>query len=123
MLSKPDPTIDELRPLKWTRKGIFKGSNEYPDTLPRGVINDKDREIRIELSHNKMIYQDGVWNDITNPNDVPTTVNPIVSENICLKRRVETLTRTAAISEIEVQQLKAEIKEAKEILAQLEQLK
>jgi mevalonate kinase len=59
---------------------------------------------------------------MTNTDRVPTTINPIVSENICLKKRVETLIRTAAISDIEVQQLKEEIREAQEILAQLAQV-
>jgi hypothetical protein len=51
-----------------------------------------------------------------------TTVNPVVAENIFLKKRVETLLRTAAISEIEVRQLKQEIREAREILSQLANL-
>ena len=101
---------------------MYQGLLEYPDTVRRTVPNEQDRDISIKLTNSKVIYQDGLWNDVTNPNDIPTTTNPIVSENICLKRRVETLIRTAAISEIEVQQLKEEIKEAKQILAQLAQV-
>lgn len=122
MLSNPSPSYDELQKIRWTRKGPFQGLLDYPDTVRRAVPNEQDRDISIKLSNSKVIYQNGVWNDITNPNDIPTTTNPIVSENICLKRRVETLIRTAAISEIEVQQLKEEIKEAKQILAQLAQV-
>ncbi|OHT04102.1 hypothetical protein TRFO_06396 [Tritrichomonas foetus] len=122
MLSVQTPTLLELGNVKWTRKGPFRGNLDYPDTVPRSAPNDQDREITVKLSNNKILYKEGVWNDITSPNDIPTTTNPIVSENICLKRRVETLIRTAAISEIEVQQLKEEIREAKQILAQLAQV-
>lgn len=122
MLSNPSPSYEELQKIKWTKKGMYQGLLEYPDTVRRTVPNEQDRDISIKLTNSKVIYQDGLWNDVTNPNDIPTTTNPIVSENICLKRRVETLIRTAAISEIEVQQLKEEIKEAKQILAQLAQV-
>ena len=121
MLSVPNPTLDECKTVRWTRKGPFTGNPVFPDTCIRMSPNEEDREIEINLSRAKLSYADGVWNDVSNPQKVPTTTNPIVSENICLKKRVETLIRTAAISEIEVQQLKAEIREAKEILAQLAQ--
>ncbi|KAK8889391.1 hypothetical protein M9Y10_034137 [Tritrichomonas musculus] len=122
MLSNPNPTYEDLQKIKWTKKGIYQGLYEYEDTVRRQVPNDDDRPIKIKLSNSKIKYDDGVWNDLTAPDDIPTTTNPVVSENICLKRRVETLIRTAAISEIEVQQLKEEIKEAKQILAQLAQV-
>lgn len=122
MLSNPNPTYEDLQKIKWTKKGIYQGLYEYEDTVRRQVPNDDDRPIKIKLSNCKIKYDDGVWNDLTAPDDIPTTTNPVVSENICLKRRVETLIRTAAISEIEVQQLKEEIKEAKQILAQLAQV-
>lgn len=108
--------------VKWTRKGAFLGNPTYPETCMRMSPNEEDREIKIKLSRSRLLYSDGVWNDVTNPNNIPTTTNPIVSENLVLKKRVETLIRTAAISEIEVQQLKEEIREAKQILAQLAQV-
>lgn len=46
----------------------------------------------------------------------------MVTENLVLKKRIETLLRTTAISEIEVQQIKEEIEEARQIIAQLEQI-
>ena len=122
MLSNPHPTFEDLQKIKWTKKGPFPGSYEYPNTIARNVPNHEDRDVTIKLSNNQIVYHDGVWNDNTNPNDIPTTTNPLVSENICLKRRVETLIRTAAISDIEVQQLKEEIKEAEQILKQLAQV-
>lgn len=121
MLSVETPTLNECKTVKWTRKGPFPGNPAFPDTCMRMSPNEEDRDIEINLSRACITYSDGVWNDVSNPQRVPTTTNPIVSENICLKKRVETLIRTAAISEIEVQQLKEEIREAKEILAQLAQ--
>ena len=106
---------------KWPKKSAFAGKG-IPGYYPRANITPENEGFSIKLSNNVLQYEAGLWNDASNPESVPTTTNPIVSENIVLKRRVETLTRTAAISEIEVQQLKAQIKEAKEILAQLEQL-
>ena len=116
-------TLAELRGTRWPKKSAFGGGGRLAGHFPRENITAQNEGFSIKLSNNVLEYDAGLWNDASNPEAVPTTTNPIVSENIVLKRRVETLTRTAAISEIEVQQLKAEIKEAKEILAQLEQLK
>ena len=116
-----DMTLQELKATRWPKKSPF-GTARLPYHFPRENITAQNEGFTIKLSNNVLEYQAGLWNDTSNPEAIPTTTNPIVSENIVLKRRVETLTRTAAISEIEVQQLKAEIKEAKEILAQLEQL-
>ena len=114
-------TLEELRNTKWPRKSAFS-TPSLPGHFPRADITPDNEGFSIKLSNNQLNYVGGKWVDASNHDSVPTTVNPIVSENTCLKRRVETLTRTAAISEIEVQRLKADIKEAKEILAQLEQL-
>ena len=111
-----------LEGVKWSRKGMFTGNPMHPDTCVRMSPNQLDRDIKIKLSRSKLVYSDGVWNDVTNPENIPEATNPVVSENIVLKKRVETLIRTAAISEIEVQQLKEEIREAKQILAQLAQV-
>lgn len=117
------PSYEQLQQVKWTRKGPYQGNPVmFPDTARLPVQNEMDRTFTINLSRNQLRYKNGVWNDTTDTTAVPTTINPIVSENICLKKRVETLIRTAAISEIEVQQLKEEIREAKRILAQLAQV-
>jgi hypothetical protein len=117
--AREHPTLAELASVKWTKKGPFHGNIQFRDTLRREVPNQEDRPIELNLNGNLLRYEDGAWDDTTNPDDAPTTVNPVVSENICLKKRVETLIRTAAMSEIEVRQLKQELREAREILAQL----
>jgi hypothetical protein len=122
MLSQETPTFEELQATKWTRKGFFRGNQLFPETLPRTSVNTDDLDVNLRLSRNELIYHGGKWIDLTNTEQVPTTVNPIVSENICLKKRVETLIRTAAISDIEVQQLKDDIRDAKQILEQLAQV-
>jgi hypothetical protein len=116
------PSLAELHTAKWTRKGLFHGDPDYPETTRFAFRNDVDRAITISLTGNDLEYREGVWQDLTNPDAAPTTVNPVVSENICLKKRVETLIRTAAISEIEVRHLKEEIREAKQILQELAQV-
>jgi hypothetical protein len=109
--SKRPPTLAGLREARWTKKGIFYGYPSFKGTLRLDVPNHDDRPIDLNLNGNHLFYEDGKWTDATNPDDIPTTVNPVVAENICLKKRVETLIRTAAISEIEVRQLKREIRE------------
>jgi hypothetical protein len=122
MLREEDPTYEALQQVRWTRKGLFRGNPSFPETVPLRSLEPSDRDIEITLTRNDLVYHNGKWNDLTNTDRVPTTINPIVSENICLRKRVETLIRTAAISDIEVQQLKQEIQEAQEILAQLAQV-
>jgi hypothetical protein len=119
---KKPPTLASLHDVRWTKKGIYQGHPSFKGSLRLDVPNIEDRRVELNLNGNRLSYEDGKWTDETNPDDVPTTVNPVVSENICLKKRVETLIRTAAISEIEVRQLKREIREAREILAQLADL-
>jgi hypothetical protein len=119
---KLGPSLAQLHVAKWTRKGPFQGHPDYPGTTRRDSQNEDDGAIAISLTGNALDYRGGVWKDLTNPDAAPTTVNPVVSENICLKKRVETLIRTAAISEIEVRHLKEEIREAKQILRQLAQV-
>jgi hypothetical protein len=116
------PTLRQLQAVKWTKKGIYQGNPQFKDTLRLEVPNQEDRPIEVTINGNVLLYEDGAWTDATNPDDVPTTVHPAVAENICLKKRVETLIRTAAISEIEVRQLKQEIQEARTILSQLANL-
>jgi hypothetical protein len=67
-----------------------------------------DFPIDLNLNGNDLYYEDGKSTNAVNPDDIPTTVNPVGAGNICLKKRVA-LIRTAAISEIEVRQLKLEI--------------
>lgn len=121
MIEEKLPELAELRGMKWPKKTTFSVP-ELPGTYPRVNITPDNEGFGVSLSNNKIVYDRGQWVDLSNPGEKPTTTNPIVSENICLKRRVETLTRTAAISEIEVQHLREEIKEARAILAQLTQL-
>lgn len=112
--AKDHPTLPELRQYCWKKKALT-------GTFPRGRISPDEQGFSIHLNRNEIEFSNnGKWVDETNPEAVPTTTNPIVSENRILRQRVETLTRTAAISEIEVQQLKAEIAEAEQILEQLQ---
>jgi hypothetical protein len=120
--SMQTPTLRELQGVRWTKKGIYQGNPQFRDTLRLDVPNQEDRQIEVSINGNVLLYEDGAWTDATNPENVPTTVHPAIAENICLKKRVETLIRTAAISEIEVRQLKQEIQEARTILSQLANL-
>ena len=118
-----EPTLSEMREVKWTKKGAFRGSSNFPETLPRSTPNFEDRSFQINLTGNCLAYENGSWNNVTpSPDSEVVSTDPLISENICLKKRVETLIRAAAISEIEVQQLKEQIREAKQILAQLAQI-
>jgi hypothetical protein len=119
MAKRDEISLAELRAVRWTKKGPFHGNPQFPDTCRLMSPNTDDRKILIKLSGNRLQYEDGAWNDITDPDAVQAAANPVVAENIVLKKRVETLIRTAAISEIEVRQLKEEIREAKQILSQL----
>ena len=102
-------TLNELKKKTWKK-----------NSKTQDIIIDDNKNIKLNFYKNKIIYSNGKWIDVSNPNENPTTTNPLVSENITLKKRIEALTRTAAISFLEVEQLNKKIKEAEEILAQLE---
>jgi hypothetical protein len=124
MSARNEPTLEQLKKLAWTKKGQYQGDRArpaaFPDTCPRAFINKDDREITIKLTGSGLRYKDGLWNDNTDGAAIKAAQNPVLAENTVLKKRVETLIRTVAISEIQVRQLKEEIREAKQILTQLD---
>ena len=110
-MNPSDIPLSDLRQIKWTKR------DSYP-----AINNIDSASFSIKLSKNTILYEKGQWVDMSNPLEKPTTINTLVSENEVLKRRIDTLTRTAAISYIEVKRLKEEIEEAKHILEQLSKI-
>ena len=95
--------------IKWPQSGEFN---------PPLKVNDGG-DFNIQLSSNLLSFSasSSKWHDITPTGSKESAEDPLITQNICLKKRVEALKRTAAISYIEVQQLEAAIKEGESIIS------
>lgn len=117
-LERFGPTFDQLKEVRWTKKGRYRGNFNYPETLER-KIDDPVKTYIMKLGKTEFILENGYWNVIVNEDGVKHSTNPIIEKNTVYKQRIQALIRTAAISEIEIHELKEKIKEANEILTQL----
>lgn len=77
--------------------------------------------IQIALSGNKLVYQNAVWNDVTDIEELNNYIHPTVAENISLKKRVEVLVKLLSESRYQTDCILKDVKEAQNILADLKE--
>lgn len=74
------------------------------------------------LTLNQIAYTQDGWIDCTNEKYAMSFVHPILALNFNLKQRSQLLVQLISESEYEIQQTKAEIREARDIIKQLEEM-
>ena len=89
-----------------------------PKVIIRGAPSPT---IQFALSGNKLIYQQSIWNDVTNIEELNNFIHPTVAENISLKKRVEVLVHLLTESRYQTECIKKDIKEAQDILTELKE--
>ena len=77
--------------------------------------------IQLALSGNKLVYQNAVWNDVTDFEELQNYIHPTVAENIALKKRVEVLVKLLAESRYKTDCISKDVKEAQNILSDLKE--
>ena len=99
----------------------MSANQEEEPEYKRVVRGSPSPTIQISLSGSKLIYQQSVWNDVTNVEELKNIVHPTVAENTSLKKRVEILVHLLAESRYQTECIKKDIKEAQNILSELKE--
>ena len=106
---------------RFNAERLFLSMTEEEPEHQKVIRGGPSPTINLALSGNKLVYQQAVWNDVTDIEELKKFVHPTVAENISLKKRVEILVKLLAESRYQTECVKKDIKEAQNILSELKE--